>query len=104
MTTRDRDGGSAPADVGGLVPIFLRVAPVDIALVKFLFESYEGVGIVRTLDRHAALIVALISRDFLADAWGIVRDLQTRIACVVSDPPPEAGEDWLLALMEDEER
>lgn len=90
---------SEPADVGGLVPIFLRVAPVDIALVKFLFESYEGVGIVRTLDRHAALIVALISRDFLADAWGIVHDLQARIVCTVTGPPPEAGEDWLLALM-----
>ena len=90
------------SDVGGLEPIFLRVAPVDIALVKFVFESYEGVGIVRTLDRHAALIVALISRDFLADAWGIVADLQTRIDCAVVEAPPDAGEDWLLALMKDE--
>ena len=90
------------SDVGGLEPIFLRVAPVDIALVKFVFESYEGVGIVRTLDRHAALIVALISRDFLADAWGIVADLQARIDCAVVEAPPDAGEDWLLALMKDE--
>lgn len=88
-------------DVGGLVPIFLRVAPVDIALVKFLFESYEGVGIVRTLDRHTAIVVALVSRDFLADAHGIVADLQTRIACAVVPPPPDAGEDWLLALLTD---
>jgi hypothetical protein len=94
---------SAAADVGGLEPIFLRVAPTDIALVKFVFESYEGVGIVRTLDRHAALIVALVSRDFLADAWGIVADLQRRIDCAVVAPPLEAGEDWLLALMSDEE-
>ena len=90
------------SDVGGLEPIFLRVAPVDIALVKFVFESYEGVGIVRTLDRHAALIVALISRDFLADAWGIVADLQARIDCAVVEAPPDAGEDWLLALMKEE--
>jgi len=86
-------------DIGGLEPIYLRVAPVDIALVKFVFESYEGVGIVRTLDRHAAIIVALISRDFLADAHGIVADLQTRIACQVIDPPAEAGEDWLIKLL-----
>lgn len=90
------------ADVGGLEPIFLRVAPVDIALVKFLFESYEGVGIVRTLDRRAATVVALVSRDFRAAADGIIADLQTRIACTVVPPPPDAGEDWLLALLTDE--
>lgn len=90
------------ADVGGLEPIFLRVAPLDIAMVKFVFESYEGVGIVRTLDRHTAIIVALISRDFLADAHGIIADLQTRITCEVIDPPPGAGDDWLLAVMEEE--
>ena len=89
-------------DVGGLEPIFLRLAPLDIALVKFVFESYESVGIVRTLDRHAAVIVALINRDFLADAQGIIADLQTRIALEVIDPPPDAGDDWLLALMQDE--
>ena len=89
-------------DVGGLEPIFLRLAPLDIALVKFVFESYESVGIVRTLYRHAAVIVALINRDFLADAQGIIADLQTRIALEVIDPPPDAGDDWLLALMQDE--
>lgn len=89
-------------DVGGLEPIFLRLAPLDIALVKFVFESYESVGIVRTLDRHTAIIVALINRDFLADAHGIIADLQTRIALEVIDPPPDAGDDWLLALMQDE--
>jgi hypothetical protein len=87
------------ADVGGLEPIFLRLAPLDIALVKFVFESYESVGVVRTLDRHAAVIVALISRDFLADAHGILADLQTRIRLEVIDAPPDAGDDWLLALM-----
>lgn len=84
-----------------LEPIFLRLAPLDIALVKFVFESYEGVGIVRTLDRHAAVIVALVSPDFLADARAIVADLQTRIPLAVIDRPAAAGDDWLLDLMED---
>ncbi len=90
------------AAVGGLEAIFLRVAPVDIALVKFVFESYEGVGIVRTLDRRAATVVALVSRDFLADAHGIIADLQARIGCAIVPPPPDAGEDWLLALLTDQ--
>jgi len=86
-----------------LEPIYLRVAPVDIALVKFLIESYEGVAIVRTVDRHAAIIVALVSRDFLAVARAILADLHTRIAIEEIPPPPEAGEDWLLRLLEDEQ-
>jgi len=54
---------SADSEPAGLEPIFLRVAPTDIALIKFLFESYEGVAVVRTVDRRAAVIVALVSRD-----------------------------------------
>jgi hypothetical protein len=79
--------------------IYLRVAPVDIALVKFLFESYEGVAIVRTVDRRAAIIVALVSRDFLAVARSILADLTTRIAIDEIPAPEGAGEDWLLRLL-----
>jgi hypothetical protein len=82
-----------------LEPIYLRVAPVDIALVKFLFESYEGVAIVRTVDRRAAIIVALVSRDFLAVARSILADLTTRIAIDEIPAPEGAGEDWLLRLL-----
>jgi len=82
-----------------LEPIFLRLAPVDIALVKFLFESYEGVAIVRTVDRRAAVIVALVSPDFLAVARAILDDLRSRIAIEEIPPPPEVGEDWLMRLL-----
>jgi hypothetical protein len=82
-----------------LEPIFLRVAPLDIALVKFLFESYEGVAIVRTVDRRAAVIVALVSRDFLAVARAILDDLHTRIAIEEIPRPAETGDDWLMRLL-----
>jgi hypothetical protein len=82
-------------------PIFLRLAPADIALVKFLFESYEGVAIVRTVDRRAAVIVALVSRDFVDIAHAILDDLRTRIAIEVIPRPAEAGEDWLIRLLDD---
>ena len=85
----------------GLTPIFLRLAPADIALVKFLFESYEGVAICRTVDRRAAIIVALVSRDFLATARAILADLRVSIAVEEIPPPRDAGEDWLLRLLDD---
>lgn len=81
--------------------IYLRLAPADIALVKFLFESYEGIAIVRTLDRRAAVIVALVSRDFLSVARAILDDLRACIAIEAIPRPADAGEDWLLPLLDD---
>jgi len=86
----------------GLIPIFLRLAAVDIALVKFVFESYEEVAVVRTLDRRAAVIVALVSDDFVSVARGILADLHGRIPLEEIPRPDDAGEDWLLALMDEE--
>ena len=80
--------------------LYLRVAPADIAFVKFLFESYEDVGIVRTLDRQTAIIVVLVVPDFLAVAQAILRDLQARIACTEIEPPPRPDGDWLMRQIE----
>ena len=68
--------------------------------MKFVFESYEGVAIVRTVDRRAAIIVALVSRDFLSVARAILADLRTRIALEEIPRPADAGEDWLLRLLD----
>ena len=56
-------------------PIFLQVAREEIAYVKFVFESYDGVAVTRTLDRHAALLVVLVAPDFLPQARAIVAAL-----------------------------
>jgi len=83
----------------GLHPLFLRVQPADIALIKFVFESYEGVAVVRTLDRHDAIIVVLVSQDFLHVAREIVKSLHEQVSFEEIPPPPNAGEDWLLSLL-----
>src|SRR5436309_2644887 len=49
--------------VTDVVPIYLALPPREIAYVKFVFESYEGVAVVRTLDRHAAHLVVLVAPD-----------------------------------------
>jgi hypothetical protein len=83
----------------GLQPIFLHVEPADIALIKFIFESYEGVAVVRTLDRHDAIIVVLVSEDFLEVARQIVLSLHEQVSFEEILPPSGAGEDWLLSLL-----
>ncbi len=79
--------------------IYLRVRPVDIALVKFLFESYEEIAIVRTLDRHAAVIVVLVVPDFLDVACAVVEALRALIDCTVVDAPATETDDWLMRAL-----
>jgi len=76
--------------------VYLQLAPQDIALLKFLFESYEEVGIVRTVDRRAAVIVILVVADFLSEARAILDDLHTQITFAEIDPPPIPADDWLM--------
>jgi hypothetical protein len=80
----------------------LRVARDDIAYFKYLFESYEGVAIVRTvetIDRYTAIIAVLATADFVAEAEAILRD----VAAAGQPPlesvalPPTCTEDWFLA-------
>jgi hypothetical protein len=86
----------------GLDAVFLRVAPTDIAFVKFIIESYEEVGLVRTLDRRAAVIVFLIGVDFREVAESVLRSLENAVPLERVAPPDGAGEDWLLRLLWDE--
>jgi hypothetical protein len=84
-------------------PIYLRIAPADIALVKFLFESYEGIGIVRTVDRHAAIIVVLVVSDFLATARDLLAALQAQITITEVTAPPTQVDDWLMREIDAED-
>ena len=64
-----------------VVPIFLEVPRPEIAYVKFLFESYEGVAVVRTIDRQRAVLVVLAAPDLADVARDVVRTLTAEGAC-----------------------
>ena len=86
-----------------VLEIFLYVRRPDIAYIKFIFESYEGVGIVRTIDPHAAIIVILVAPDFEELARDIVAAITEQVPCVEIPRPREAGDDWLLKPDSDDE-
>ena len=71
-----------------VVPIFLHLPREEIAYVKFVFESYEGVAVTRTLDRYAALLVVLVAPDFLPTARTIVAALADDAGCREVAAPP----------------
>jgi hypothetical protein len=77
--------------------IYLETLPEHIAYVKFIFESYEEVGIIRTIDRKKAIIVLLAMGDFLDTARSILDALQREVPLVEIPRPADVGDDWFMA-------
>ncbi len=86
-----------------LCEIFLELLPEDIAYLKFIIESYEGVGIVRTVDQKRAIVDLLVVEDFMQTAVSILASLQQELSFAEIPPPPDISEDWLLREMATEE-
>ncbi len=80
-----------------LEEIFLQLAPEHIAYVKFIFESYEEVGIIRTVDRKRAVIVLLAMPDFIAAAREILSALKQEVPLAEIPRPAEMNDDWFMA-------
>jgi hypothetical protein len=72
-----------------VVPIFLLVPRAEIGYVKFIFESYEGIAVLRTIDRQQGLLVVLAVPDGLAQARLVVASLAEEIACCEVARPPD---------------
>lgn len=77
--------------------IYLEIAPQDIAYIKFIFESYEEIGIIRTVDKKRAVIALLSMNDFLDAARAILTALEKEIALKEIPRPAEVEDDWLMA-------
>lgn len=76
--------------------IYLEIRPEEIAYVKFIFESYEGVGIIRTVDRKKAVIVLMVVEDFITTARSILVSLNNEVSLNEIPRPADIGDDWLL--------
>ncbi|HEY7321950.1 MAG TPA: DUF4911 domain-containing protein [Candidatus Binatia bacterium] len=76
--------------------IYLETSPEHIAFVKFIFESYEEVGIIRTIDRKKAIIVLLAMEDFLSTAQNILEAIKSDIPLREIPRPGDVGDDWLM--------
>ena len=76
--------------------IYLETLPEHIAYVKFIFESYEEVGLIRTVDRKKAIIVLLAMDDFLDTARSILDALKRDVALIEIPRPADVGDDWFM--------
>lgn len=77
--------------------IVLETPPEHIAYIKFIFESYEEVGIIRTVDRKKAIIVLLAVPDFAEVARQILESLKRDLPLAEILRPADMNADWLMA-------
>ena len=75
---------------------YLEVAADHIAYIKFIFESYEEVGIIRTVDRKKAIIVLLAMNDFVAVARAILASLEREVPLREISRPANVQDDWFM--------
>jgi hypothetical protein len=78
-----------------LIEIYLRIRREDISLVKFVLESYEGIGIVRTVDRKKATVVVLAMPDLIHHVRAVLESLREHMDWY-EIPPPAEQDDWLM--------
>ena len=77
--------------------IYLRVNRHDIAYIKFIVESYELLGIIRTVDPEKAVIVLLVLEDSLPLARDVLAALGDEVDVEEIPRPDGLGDDWLLS-------
>lgn len=80
----------------------IGVARVDIAYFKSLFECYEGVALIRTVETRpdgSAVIALLATSDFRDETDAILADIADRgaPAFAAAELPAACTEDWFLS-------
>lgn len=86
-----------------LYPVFIKIPPDQIVLLKCLIESYEGIAEIRTLDKDRAIVVILAMKDTVDIVFTILEKEQSLLKCELIEEPIDITEgDWLLSTLKDQ--
>lgn len=91
--------GKSNVAVSELVELYVRLRPPDIAYLKFILESYETVGFLRTIDPHAATLAVYLVPDFADVGRAILDAVSQEIDLVLVPRPADLGDDWLVGIV-----
>lgn len=58
---------------------FYRVERKEISFIKFIFEAYEGIAVLRTADAENGIIMLLISPGCIKTVDNLLKDLSRSI-------------------------
>lgn len=87
-----KEGSRGASDV---VHLYLELPRREIAYLKFIIEAYEGVAVVRTVERRGATIVLLFPADQEAEVRSILTSVRGQIPWREVPPPAGLADDWL---------
>ena len=59
--------------------IYFRVRREDIAYLKFILESYEGMAVLRTTDPHEAVVELMVAPGWEKDVEEVIDGLKKEI-------------------------
>ena len=71
-----------------LSPIFLKIRPEDIVRLKFVLESYEHLGVLRTLRKEDGIVAIFALEDTRPDVEKVLDALALELASVDSSSSP----------------
>lgn len=73
-----------------LSPIFLKINPESIVRLKFVLESYEHLGVLRTLRKEDGILAIFALEDTRAEAEKVLDALALELASVDTPSPVSA--------------
>jgi len=57
------------------ISLLIQIPPREIAYLNFVFESYEGVAAVRTVDPHDGIVELMVSPHYQEETKEILKSL-----------------------------
>ncbi len=97
--TVDHESERAKKPLSGqeLVPFHLKIHPQHIVELQTVIESYEGLGVVRTLNPDTGTVVIIALEDTAEDVRGMLSSLRSRFDICELPVPETPDESWLFA-------
>ncbi len=88
----------------GVHAVFFTVPRPEVVYVKLLIESYEGIGIARSMEpnfeRGIALLVLLAVPDFAALTAGVLAELTQAGIVTIVEPTAEMRDELARMLLD----
>jgi hypothetical protein len=72
---------------------YFRVDRRDIAYLRFIFEGYDGIAVVTTLDRDAGIVAVRIAPGCENEVVGVLSALSKEILIEAFDADASLGQD-----------
>lgn len=57
------------------ISLFIQIPPREIAYLNFVFESYEGVAAIRTIDPREGVVELMVSPHYQEETREILKSL-----------------------------